>query len=215
MRAPAILIPVILIGVAVVAAGCSAAVSAPDTPSPVARGRADYVTSQGCHGNAGEGFAGMKAPRLAGLPASYIAEQLTLYRKDIRGGAQDFQGVQMNGRAKALPSEQAVADVAAYIATLPKPPAPKPVAANAKLGAELYSGCAACHGDRGEGSVEMGAPPLAGTDAAYLARQLRNYKQGIRGREGDEKGQQMVASVTMLPDDAAIDAVAAHASALK
>jgi cytochrome c oxidase subunit 2 len=61
----------------------------------------------------------------------------------------------------------------------------------------------------------MGAPPLAGTDAAYLARQLRNYKQGIRGREGDEKGQQMVASVTMLPDDAAIDAVAAHASALK
>lgn len=210
MRAAAI-----LFGAAAVAAGCSSAMSASETSPQIARGRAYYTTCQGCHGNAGEGFAGMKAPRLAGLPANYVAEQLILYRKGIRGGTQDFQGVQMNGRAKALPGEQAVQDVATYIATLPKPPAPRTVAANTRLGAELYRGCAACHGERGEGNAEFGAPPLAGTDADYLARQLRNYKKGIRGGEGDEKGQQMAATVTLLPDDAAIDAVAAHVSALK
>lgn len=205
--------PAILLGAVVVAAGCTAAFSAPDASSQVARGQAYYTTCQGCHGNAGEGFVGMKAPRLAGLPASYIAEQLTLYRKDLRGGAADFQGVQMNGRAKALPDERAVEDVAAYIATLPAPPAATSAAATG--GAAFYQGCAACHGDRGEGNDALGAPPLAGTDADYLARQLRNFKKGIRGREGDEKGQQMVAAMAMLPDDTAIDAVAAHASALK
>ncbi|KQX19514.1 MULTISPECIES: c-type cytochrome [unclassified Sphingomonas] len=210
--------PVLLIGaaaVAVAAAGCSTAHPAPEIPPQVARGQAYYVTCQGCHGNAGEGFSGMKAPRLAGLAASYVAEQLMLYRKDLRGGPADFQGVQMNGRAKALPNQQAVADVAAYIATLPVPPAPTIAAMKSEAGADLYRSCAACHGERGEGNAALGSPPLAGTDADYLARQLRNFKKGIRGREGDEKGQQMAAAAALLPDDAAIDAVAAYASALK
>lgn len=210
--------PVILIGAAAVvaaAAGCSTATTAPEASSPVARGRAYYTTCQGCHGNAGEGFAGMKAPRLAGLPADYVAEQLILYRKDLRGGPADFQGVQMNGRAKALPDEQAVHDVAAYIATLPSPPPAKVVATKGGAGATLYESCAACHGARGEGNAELGAPPLAGTDADYLARQLRNFRKGIRGREGDEKGRQMAAAAAILPDEAAIDAVAAHAGALR
>jgi len=210
MRAPAI-----LIGALVVAAGCSTAMSAPEVSPQVARGRAYYTTCQGCHGNAGEGFPGMKAPRLAGLPESYIVEQLMLYRKDIRGGPADFQGVQMNGRAKALPGEQAVRDVAAYVATLPVRRAPSAATAAGGGGAAHYASCAACHGERGEGNMVLGAPPLAGTDPEYLARQLRNFKQGIRGREGDEKGQQMAAAVALLPDDAAIEAVAAHASALK
>lgn len=213
MRAPAIVIGAAAIAVA--AAGCSTASPAPEVSPQVARGQAYYVTCQGCHGNAGEGFSGMKAPRLAGLPASYVAEQLTLYRKDLRGGPTDFQGVQMNGRAKALPNARAVADVAAYIATLPVPPAPKVAGPNKAAGTDLYRSCAACHGERGEGNVALGSPPLAGTDADYLARQLRNFRKGVRGREGDEKGQQMAAAAALLPDDAAIDAVAAHASALK
>lgn len=213
MRAPVILIGAAMVVVA--AAGCSTATIAPEVSSPVARGQAYYTTCQGCHGNAGEGFAGMKAPRLAGLPANYVAEQLLLYRKDLRGGPADFQGVQMNGRAKALPDEQAVHDVAAYIATLPSPPPAKAAATAGGAGAALYESCAACHGARGEGNAELGAPPLAGTDADYLARQLRNFRKGIRGREGDEKGQQMAAAAAILPDEAAIDAVAAHAGALR
>jgi len=196
--------------------GCSSGKPGATAVSPqIARGQAFYVTCQGCHGNAGEGMAGMKAPRLAGLPANYIAEQLTQYREDVRGGPTDFQGVQMNGRAKALPSDEAVQDVAAYIATLPAPPPLNVPMEQAKAGAALYTSCVACHGDKGQGNADMGGPPLAGTSPDYIARQLRNFRNGIRGREGDEKGQQMKAMAQTLPDDAAIDAVAAHASDLK
>ena len=111
----------LILGMAAGLAACSTSKPEARIAPEVARGQAYYVTCQGCHGNAGEGLAGMKAPRLAGLPADYVAEQLDLYRRDVRGGPTDFQGVQMNGRAKALPSDQAVKDVAAYVATLPAP----------------------------------------------------------------------------------------------
>lgn len=197
-------------------AGCSVGRPAdPTVSSDVARGRAYYTTCQGCHGNSGEGMEGMKAPRLAGLPAAYIAEQLMLYRQDVRGGPSDFQGVQMNGRAKALPGDTAVKDVAAYIATLPAPAAAPVPPKQAAFGAQYYTTCAACHGEQGQGNAEMGAPPLAGTAPEYIARQLRNFRKGVRGGNGDEKGQQMTAAASLLPDDAALDAVAAYASALK
>lgn len=196
-------------------AGCTAGKPEAKLAPEVARGQAYFTTCQGCHGNAGEGMAGMKAPRLAGLPATYIVEQLMNYRKGVRGGATDFQGVQMNGRAKALPSDEAVKDVAAYIATLPVPAVETATAAEIKAGQPLYETCAACHGDKGQGNPAMSAPPLAGTDRVYLARQLRDFREGIRGRDGDTNGQQMRATVQMLPDDAAIDAVAAYASTLK
>ena len=178
---------VFMIAGAGILSGCSSGQpDGPTLPPQVARGQAYYVTCQGCHGNAGEGMAGMKAPRLAGVPASYIAEQLMLYRADVRGGPTDFQGVQMNGRAKALPSDEAVQDVAAYIATLPAPPVADMPPAQAAAGAGFYGSCAACHGDKGQGVVEMGAPPLAGTSPDYIARQLRNFRADIRGRAGDE-----------------------------
>jgi cytochrome c oxidase subunit 2 len=63
--------------------------------------------------------------------------------------------------------------------------------------------------------MDLAAPPLAGTDAAYLARQLRNFRKGIRGRAGDERGQQMRGAAGVLPDEAAVDAVAAYSAALK
>ncbi len=65
-----------------------------------------------------------------------------------------------------------------------------------------YQACAACHGETGQGSVELGAPALAGQDAAYLARQLQHFKVGIRGADPrDIKGAQMKAMAVPLSDD--------------
>lgn len=65
--------------------------------------------------------------------------------------------------------------------------------------AEILAGCAACHGAAGEGQQALGAPPLAGQDAAYLARQLHNFKAGRRGyAEQDQAGQQMRAFASGL-----------------
>ena len=55
-----------------------------------------------------------------------------------------------------------------------------------------YQPCIACHGDEGQGNVTLGAPALAGQGAAYLERQLMNFKTGIRGNApGDSPGAQM------------------------
>ncbi|WP_144096060.1 c-type cytochrome [Croceicoccus sediminis] len=190
-----------------------------DADTAIARGEARYVTCQGCHGNDGEGLAGMNAPRLAGLSADYIERQLMNYRSGIRGGPDDFYGVAMNGRAKALGGDGAVHDVAVYLATLPEPSAPLSAdEADAQvlaLGASLYETCAACHGAAGEGNEALKAPALAGTDPAYLARQLNNFRSGVRGREGDPEGEQMRAAAQVLPDEAAVEAVALHAASLR
>ena len=68
--------------------------------------------------------------------------------------------------------------------------------------AEMLAGCAACHGAAGEGNQALGAPPLAGQDAAYLARQLHNFKAGRRGYAGqDQAGQQMRAFANGLSEE--------------
>jgi cytochrome c553 len=62
-----------------------------------------------------------------------------------------------------------------------------------------YQPCIACHGDKGQGSSELGAPALAGQGAAYLERQLINFRSGIRGdAPGDSQGAQMKAMADTL-----------------
>lgn len=47
-------------------------------------------------------------------------------------------------------------------------------------GKEINETCAACHGEYGEGSLDGEYPRLAGMPVAYLARQLRLFKQRER-----------------------------------
>lgn len=82
-------------------------------------------------------------------------------------------------------------------------------------GAKLYAPCIACHGSKGEGNPTLNSPAIAGQDAAYLERQLRNYRGNVRGaHKSDTFGAQMRAAVAMLPDDAAIKKVAAWIATL-
>jgi cytochrome c oxidase subunit 2 len=82
-------------------------------------------------------------------------------------------------------------------------------ALHADAGEAAYAGCIACHGARGEGKRALHAPALAGQHAFYTARQLRNYRVGIRGSDPrDTYGVQMRGMAMSLRDDAAIDAVA-------
>jgi len=61
--------------------------------------------------------------------------------------------------------------------------------------------CLQCHGPRGEGNEQLGAPRLAGQHAAYLARQLGNYKAGRRAYHPDDKqGALMRAAAARLND---------------
>ena len=77
-----------------------------------------------------------------------------------------------------------------------------------------YQPCAVCHGEEGQGNIELGAPALAGQETQYIARQLRHFKSGVRGSDSrDIRGLQMQAMADALPDEN-IPVIAAYLSAL-
>ena len=83
-------------------------------------------------------------------------------------------------------------------------------------GAKLFASCVACHGNQGEGQPALDAPAIAGSDAAYLERQLRNFRDGRRGvHQSDVYGARMRAATMTLADDAAVAAVAGFAAKLQ
>lgn len=84
-----------------------------------------------CHGVNAEGNAILSSPRLAGQQAAYVVSQLSNYKKKIRGvHPSDSYGMQMVSAANAVPSQQDVADVSAYVAGIgaPEPQLVKSVA---------------------------------------------------------------------------------------
>jgi cytochrome c oxidase subunit 2 len=85
---------------------------------------------------------------------------------------------------------------------------------DAEAGAERFATCVSCHGPRGGGRQQTDAPRLAGLDADYLARQLRNFRKGARGEaEADRFGQQMRPFATSL-EDQHIENLAAYVETL-
>jgi cytochrome c oxidase subunit 2 len=87
-------------------------------------------------------------------------------------------------------------------------------AADLDAGQQTFATCAACHGARAEGQETLHAPKLAGQSGWYLARQLRNFKAGVRGADpGDTIAAQMRA-IALTLDDAAIDNVVAYVASM-
>ncbi|WP_286262786.1 c-type cytochrome [Thalassotalea atypica] len=85
----------------------------------------------------------------------------------------------------------------------------------AQKGQELFSSCTACHGEQGQGNLQLSAPSIAGQSAWYISRQLNNFVSGIRGAHPqDTGGQQMRASVSHLKDPKDITVLAQYIHSL-
>lgn len=169
-----------------------------------------------CHGDNANGNYGIRAPKLSGLEPWYLRRQLENFSEGVRGApAEDFPGHEMRVVGIRLKEEKILAAAVAYIGTLQsKKPAPT-VTGDIAHGKQLYQSCAACHGARAEGSVQLQAPALAARSDWYLVAQLRNYKRGLRGAdERDTLGAQMRAISSTLPDDQAIADVVAYINTL-
>jgi cytochrome c oxidase subunit 2 len=136
-----------------------------------------------CHGASGEGNQMFGAPRIAGLPAWFVQGQLMKFRAGLRGKHfDDIEGMRMRPMALTLRSDADVDAVAAYVASLPPVvPAATIEGGDAARGAAGYAVCASCHGQRGEGSQEQSAPPLAGMSDWYLLSSTQKFKDGTRG----------------------------------
>jgi cytochrome c oxidase subunit 2 len=82
-------------------------------------GATAYAICGACHGAAGEGNTAQNAPKLAGQHDWYVVKQLQNFKSGIRGkGPGDTFGPTMAPMALTLPDDAAIANVAAYIATL-------------------------------------------------------------------------------------------------
>ena len=138
----------------------------------------------GCHGADGIGGKDGEYPRLAGLPAGYLVQQI----KDFRDQKRANKPMLPIFKAGRLSTDQ-IADLAAHLSALPVPePAqvgvPLAVEGDLALGEELYlRDCALCHGQAGEGKPGTDNPPLRTQWPAYLKRQLTDLRGERRGHE--------------------------------
>ncbi len=161
----------------------------------------------GCHGEFGQGGKEGVYPRLAGMPAAFIARQLYLFRDRRRPNIAMLEYVDH----RQMPDED-IEDVSAFLAaielpiSLPPmdeddpnfdayarlkaaervmqiPPAP----GDAEQGRRLYKReCGSCHGREGQGDDKDAVPMLAGQYINYLWRQIDKYREGLRIHDPDE-----------------------------
>jgi cytochrome c553 len=142
------------------------------------QGRRLYETCAICHTPLGWGTPDGRYPEIAGQHPNVIVKQLA----DIRKGNRDNPTMYPFTLPNVLPTPQAVADIAAYISTLPMNPRNE-VGPGHDLayGEKLYKeNCAECHGDNGEGNNEEFYPRIHGQTYNYLLRQMQWIKIGKR-----------------------------------
>lgn len=183
---------------------------------PVA-GQAQYALCATCHGAQGEGVQALDGPKLAGQQAWYIERQLKYFKSGVRGGEGDTKGAAMAPMAQTLVDDNAIRNMAAYIATLPDLPATPTVSGDIENGHSIYArNCAACHLDNGAGTWYTDAPKLTGMSDWYFVTQINNFRAGIRGlHPSDDYGEQMVGMATAMSGMEEIADVAAYINTLR
>ncbi len=117
-------------------------------------------------------------------------------------------------RGKVVVEEQAAYD--AWLGSYPTfAQSSARVAGDPAAGKALFAVCAACHGAQAEGNPALHAPKLSGQGDWYLRRELKYFKQGVRGaHDKDVYGKTMAPMAATLADDAAIDNVVAYIKTL-
>jgi cytochrome c553 len=161
-------------------ADTSTAPESPFSTGKVQDGATKTAVCTGCHGPNGNSV-NPEWPRLAGQSAVYIAEQLKLFKSQVRANPV------MMPMAATL-SDQDVNDVAVYY----EAQTPQGLEADPsywQAGETLYKrgdrarnipACVACHGPGGRGNLAAGYPALRAQQSVYVVKQLNDYASGAR-----------------------------------
>lgn len=159
---------VVTIATAVFALALPALVQAEGDPE---RGRQLSYTCYGCHGvpSYKNVYPTYSVPKLQGQFADYLVIALQAYREGERSHST------MHSQAASL-TDQDMQDIAAFLAGKPLEAGNPP---EGKAPAKATELCVACHGTDGVGITPQ-YPSLAGQYADYLARALKDYRDGGR-----------------------------------
>jgi cytochrome c553 len=214
--------------------------AAQDAPAQAdaAHGEKLYALCATCHGEAGEGNQAVGAPAIAGMPAWYVESQLVKFSRGLRGKHfDDAEGMRMRPMSLWLiasrraarvaagePADSAdvdpnIRDAAAFVASMPPvQPAPTVTGGNVEAGQTAYAACGSCHGQNGEGTEALTAPPLTNQSDWYVLRSLEKYKAGVRGYDANNDALAFtMASMAgaLLPDEQSIKDMVAFIATMK
>ncbi|MGF1710827.1 cytochrome c4 [Vibrio kagoshimensis] len=180
-------------------------------------GKAKSQTCVACHGADGNSLI-TQYPKLAGQHAKYLEKQLKELKLGMTSGGKQGRYEPVMG-AMAMPlSEEDMADLAAYYASLPisNNSTPENVVAEGKA---LYTAgdaergitaCIACHGPRGNGTELSGFPKVSGQHADYIKAQLEKFRDGSRNNDMNA----MMRDVAKKLTDADIDTLSKYVGGL-
>lgn len=144
----------------------------------VKNGKQVYALCATCHYHNGWGKADGSFPVIAGQHRQVLIKQMA----DIRSGKRKNPTMFPFIDSATIGGVQAIADVTAYIASLPPDPSPGlGPGKHLDEGKSMYqTHCVTCHGNQGSGNAERFYPRLRGQHYAYLLRELRWIKSGFR-----------------------------------
>ncbi len=145
-------------------------------------GKSVYEICATCHLPEGWGNTDGGYPQIAGQHQNVLIKQLL----DIRSGFRENPAMYPFVQERTIGGYQSLADVVAYVSTLPMHPRHRKGPWNDfrdeyKQGEKLYqANCQVCHGKGGEGDNQQLTPQLMGQHYPYLLRQIRLVKTGQR-----------------------------------
>lgn len=171
------------------------------TPN-VENGRRVYLTCAVCHSPEGWGTPDGAYPQIAGQLRTVIIKQLA----DIRARHRDNPLMYPFSVPRILGGAQNIADVAAYVASLPMTSDNgKGPGLDLDLGARLYQEhCHNCHGKAGAGIEEDHLPQIAGQHFNYLVRQFDAIRSGRR-KNSDPEMVKQIERFTLREQTAVLD----------
>lgn len=167
-----------------------------------------YILCADCHEPEGWGSRNGEYPMIAGQHRNVLIKQLA----DIRDGNREDEAMYDFAQDEEIGGKQAIADVTAYIQTLPMNPRPGlGKGDDLERGARVYEDrCGVCHSSDGAGHGDWAIPWVAGQHYRYLRRQLDWMLDGRRRNANEEM---MVELREMNPAD--IKAVSDYMSRMK
>lgn len=138
-------------------------------------GKIRSYTCSGCHGipDYNNVYPTFRVPKVAGQNYVYLVNALNAYKNGTR------KHPTMQVQAKSM-SDQDIANVSAYFASLGSDNADSSVVGEDTAGAEKAIVCQSCHGPNGNQSITPDIPVLAGQHEDYLAHALSAYRSGDR-----------------------------------
>ncbi len=145
-------------------------------------GQRIYEICASCHLPEGWGNDDGAYPQIAGQHEHVLVKQLL----DIRSGRRENPIMYPFVQQRTIGGYQSLADVVAYISTLPMHPQHKKgpwrdYTDEYKAGESNYqSMCSICHGKGGEGNDSTLTPKLYGQHYPYLKRQIKLIKSDVR-----------------------------------